>query len=153
VKKLITVVSLVLVAACRSTTTTTTTGAPVVNGNLTGAADPASAIRAFMSAVKDQDIQAMGGIWGTANGPARDQMDRAYREKAELIMVCYLKHDRYDIVGDAPNPGGVRAYAVNLALGTLTRSTTFQVVQGAGGRWYVQDVDLKPLQEFCARRG
>jgi hypothetical protein len=42
---------------------------------------------------------------------------------------------------------------VNLTLGPLTRSANFQVVKGPGGRWYVSDVDLKALQEFCARKG
>jgi hypothetical protein len=26
-------------------------------------------------------------------------------------------------------------------------------VRGPESRWYVQNVDVKPLQEFCARRG
>jgi hypothetical protein len=153
VKKLITALSLIFVAACRSTTTTTTTASPVMNGDQTGAPDPSTAIRGFMTAAKAQDLQAMGALWGGPKGPARDQMDRGELEKRELIMMCYLKHDRFDIVGDAPNPGGVRAFAVSLSLGTLTRATTFQVAQGPANRWYVQDVDLKPLQEFCARRG
>jgi hypothetical protein len=111
------------------------------------------AIRAFLTAAKQQDIQALGALWGDAHGPARDRMDRADTEKRELIMVCYLKHDRYDIVGDAPNPGGTRAVVVNLTLGPLTRAANFQVVQGPGGRWYVQNVDLKALEDFCARKG
>lgn len=151
-KKLITTLALIVTAGCHSTAPTTTS-APVLNGNQTGAADPVAAIRGFMDAVKQQDIQAMGAIWGTSGGAARDQMDRTYREKAEFIMICYLKHDSFDIIGGAPNPGGNRAYAVGLKLGPLTGSTTFQVVQGPANRWYVQDVDLKPLQEFCARRG
>lgn len=95
----------------------------------------------------------MGAIWGTPKGPARDQMDRQYLEKTELIMMCYLKHDRYEVAGDAPNPGGTRAAVVNLTLGDLTRSTTFDLVQGPANRWYVQNVDIQKLQEFCARRG
>ena len=94
----------------------------------------------------------MGAIWGTTNGAARDQMDRAYIEKTELIMVCYLKHDRYEIAGDAPNPGGTRSVVVNLTFRDLTRASNFSVVQGPGRRWYVENVDLKPLQEFCARK-
>lgn len=124
-----------------------------MSGSQTGAPDAVAAIRAFMAAAKSQDLQAMGALWGGPDGPARDQMDRGELEKREFIMMCYLKHDRYDIIGDAPNPGGARAFAVNLSLGDLTRSTSFQVVQGPGGRWYVKDVDLSKLQEFCSRRG
>ena len=111
------------------------------------------AIRGFLTAAKQQDIQSLGIFWGDKQGPARDRMERTEPEKRELIMVCYLKLDRYDIAGDAPNPGGTRAVVVNLTLGPLTRSSTFQVVRGPGSRWYVADVDLKALQDFCARKG
>ena len=151
-KKLIAILALVAEAACHSAPAPATSG-PILRGNETGAPDAASAIRAFMDAVKQQDIQAMGAIWGTAQGPARDFMKRTDLESREFIMICYLKHDRYDIVGDAPNPGGARAYAVSLTLGPLSGSTKFQVVPGPANRWYVQDVDLQPLQAFCARRG
>jgi hypothetical protein len=135
-----------------TTTSTAPASAPVVSGNQTGAADPILAIRGFLAAAKAQDIQALGALWGDAQGPARDRMERSEVEKRELVMACYLKHDRYAIIGDAPNPGGTRAVVVSLTLGELTRSANFDVVQGPGRRWYVQNVDLKALQEFCSRR-
>ena len=157
VKKLITAVVVLCAAACSSSSSVTKTAptpasGPVVSGNQTGAADPVLAIRGFLSAAKSQDIQARGALWGDAQGPARDRMERSEAEKRELIMACYLKHDRYDIVGDAPNPGGTRAIVVSLTLGEQSRSATFDVVQGPGRRWYVQNVDLKALQDFCSRR-
>jgi hypothetical protein len=153
VKKLI--IAAALLCGCHSSSPTTITPAPapVLSGSQTGAPDAIAAIRAFLAAAKQQDIQALGALWGDAQGPARDRMERTEAEKRELIMVCYLKHDRYDIAGDAPNPGGTRAVVVNLTLGPLTRSANFQVAQGPGKRWFVQDVDLKALQDFCARHG
>jgi hypothetical protein len=156
VKKVI--ITAALLCACHSAPVTTSAprpapaAAPVVSGSQTGAPDAMSAIRGFLTAAKQQDIQMMGALWGDTQGPARDRMERAEAEKRELIMACYLKHDRYAIVGDAPNPGGSRAVVVSLTLGELTRSANFQVAQGPGKRWYVQDVDLKALQDFCARR-
>ena len=150
------IITLVLLSACSSSpstpTRTTTAPAPAVSGSQTGGADAMAAIRGFLTAAKQQDIQSLGIFWGDAQGPARDRMERTEAEKRELIMVCYLKHDRYEIAGDAPNPGGTRAVVVNLTLGPLTRSANFQVVQGPGSRWYVSDVDLKALQDFCARK-
>jgi hypothetical protein len=152
VKKLIT--TFVLLAACHSPSATTTTVAPgVLHGNQTGAADAITAIRGFLAAAKQTDLQAMGALWGNAQGPARDQWPREELEKRELVMMCYLKHDRYDVLGDAPNPGGTRAVIVSMTLGDMTRSTNFEVVRGPESRWYIQNVDVKPLQEFCARRG
>jgi len=154
VKKLIT--TLVLLAACQSTSTstpaTTATTPVVLHGNQTGAVDAATAIRGFLAAAKQTDLQAMGALWGNAQGPARDQWPREELEKRELVMMCYLKHDKYDVLGDAPNPGGTRAVIVSMTLGDMTRSTNFEVVRGPESRWYVQNVDVKPLQEFCALR-
>jgi hypothetical protein len=149
VKKLIIV--LALAGACRSTTTSTGPS-PVVRGNQTGATDPTAAIRGFMAAVKQQDLQGMGALWGDVDGLARDRYDRTTLEQRELIMMCWLKHDSFDIVGDAPNPGGTRAYVVSLASGGKSQSTTFDVVQGPGSRWYVKSFDPSKLQENCARR-
>jgi hypothetical protein len=143
----------VLLAACHSTSVTTTNSPVVLRGSQTGATDAATAIRGFLSAAKQADLQALGAMWGNAQGPARDQWPREELEKRELIMMCYLKHDRYDILGDAPNPGGTRAVIVSLTLGDLTRSTNFDVVRASNSRWYVQNVDVKPLQDFCSRRG
>ena len=151
-KKLIT--SLVLLAACHSAPRATTSSAPtsVLTGSQTGAPDAMSAIRGFLTAAKQTDLQAMGALWGNAQGPARDQYPRDELEKREFIMMCYLKHDRFDVLGDAPNPGGARSVVVNLVLGELSRSTSFDVIRGPSNRWYVQNVDMKPLQDFCAKR-
>ncbi len=151
-KKLIVSVFLAGLAGCHSAPAP---GAPspVLRGSQTGASGPEAAINSFLTAAKNQDLQAMGAIWGGPDGPARDLMDRSTVEKRELIMMCYVKHDRYDIIGDAPNPGGVLAYAVSITYKDVTRGTTFQVVQGPGGRWYVKDVDILKLSDICARRG
>src|SRR5215831_1976943 len=142
--------SAMLLAACRTSSpvVATTTTRPTT-GNATGGADAQGAIRAFMSAAKQQDLQALGAVWGNANGPARDAISREELEKRELIMIRCLRHDRYDIAGDAPNPGGSRAMVVNLTYKDLSRSTNFVVVRGPANRWYVEKFDLDPLQGIC----
>ena len=147
-KKLI--MAVVLVAACRtSPPVVVSTAARPATGNATGGADALGAIRAFMAAAKQQDLQALGGVWGNANGPARDAISREELEKRELIMMRCLRHDRYDIAGEAPNPGGSRAMVVNLTYRDVSRSTNFVVVRGPANRWYVEKFDLDPLQGIC----
>jgi len=148
VKKLI--MAVVLVAACRtSPPVVVSTATRPATGNATGRADAQGAIRAFMAAAKQQDLQALGGVWGNANGPARDAISREELEKRELIMMRCLRHDRYDIAGEAPNPGGSRAMVVNLTYKDVSRSTNFVVVRGPANRWYVEKFDLDPLQGIC----
>jgi hypothetical protein len=152
VKKLIVSLSLAVVAGCHSAPKSTAP-TPVLSGSQTGAPNAQAAVDGFLAAVKTQDLQAMGALWGGPDGPARDLMPREELEKRELIMTCYLKHDHYDIVGDAPNPGGSRAFVVSVSYKDLTRSTTVQVVQGPAQRWYVETVDVLKLTDICARKG
>ncbi len=141
----------VLLAACHSSPPGTSSS-PVLSGNQTGAADAVSAVRGFMTAAKQQDLQAMGAIWGGPDGPARDALPRDELEKRELIMMMCLRHDRYDIVGEAPNPGGNRAIVVNLTFGTISQSSNFEVVRGPADRWFVKSFDLQALQQICSHR-
>jgi hypothetical protein len=147
VKKLI--MAAVLLAACRASPPVVVSSPPAANRNVTGGPDAQGAVRAFMAAAKQQDLQALGAVWGNANGPARDAIAREELEKRELIMIRCLRHDRYEIAGDAPNPGGSLAMVVNLTYKGISRSTNFVVVRGPSSRWYVEKFDLDPLQGIC----
>jgi len=151
-KKLI--ISLVLIAACQTSTKAVSGPAPMVRyGNQVGAADAVTAVRGFLAAAKEPDLQAMGVLFGDAQGPARDVLPREELEKREVIMARCLRHDRYDIVGDAPNPGGGRNFVVNLVYHDLARSSNFEVVMGPSNRWYVQKFDPGALNDICSKRG
>jgi hypothetical protein len=134
---------------------TTSTGAIATapRGSRAGADSPRAAVEDFLKAVRAQDLQAMSTVWGTQKGPARDQMDRNYLEKAELIMQCFFAHDRYRIVNDLPGAeSGKRTFRVELSNSGRTRETNFYVVQGRGSRWYVENADMDPVKEFCTNR-
>ena len=92
----------------------------------------------------------MSVIWGTPNGPARDQVDRAQLEQRELIMQCYLSHDSFDIRTDTRTSADTHNLGVSLTKGNLTRETSFTTVRGPSDRWYVQEVPLEPVRDLCA---
>lgn len=149
------IIAVVVLAACQRQVVVgspSPTSAPT-SGGQTGASTATSAVQAFMKAVESQDLQAMSAIWGTREGSVLEtrSIPREEMERRELIMLCYLKHDRYRVLGDAPAPDGKRVVATELTRGDLTRSTNFYVVSGPGGRWLVENVDLDPLKEFLGR--
>ena len=116
-----------------------------------GAADSRAAVESFLRAAKAQDLDAMSVIWGTERGPVRDQsdvMNRQQREQRQLVMMCYLNHDRYQIVSETQGETS-RTLAVRLTRGSLSRTTNFVTVRGRDGRWYVQEAALQPLTDFC----
>src|SRR5947207_13019239 len=92
VRKLL-LVALLFAGACRSRTTevpvTAPSPAPSSGTNAAGAASPRLALEAFLGAIRAQDLQAMSGVWGDKNGPARDAkvFSRAEMEQRELYLI------------------------------------------------------------------
>jgi hypothetical protein len=121
-------------------------------GPLPGAPTPRAAVEQFMGAVRAQDLQAMSIVWGTTKGAARDQIDRTELERRELLMMCYLTHDRYQVQGEQTTVADRHTLAVSVTRGRLTRTTNFTTVTGPSNRWYVEDVDLTHMQDFCSQR-
>jgi hypothetical protein len=149
-------IALVLVAACHNAAATPSpsvrpAGAPV--GSVSGGATSArAAVATFLAAARNEDLQAMAMVWGTATGPARNTIPREELEKRELIMMCFLRHDRYQLVADAGSTADQRRIEVEMEQGMVIRTTAFIVVPASDGRWYVQSFDMEAVRDFCAKK-
>jgi hypothetical protein len=140
------VAGVLLLAACSSATQRNT-------GQITGGSAPQLATEQFLRAANAGDLQAMSVEWGTKDGPARETMDRTQLEKRLTILACYFKHDSARIVGEAPGNAGRRDIRVELRKGNLVRQTTFYTIKGPGDRWYVENMDLAAVRDFCGNSG
>jgi hypothetical protein len=153
VKQILAVVLAGVLAGCASQPQQVETGlpgsTPSASTTEAGAADPRAAVDRFLDTIKRQDIQATSMVWGTDKGPARDQMTRDYQEKAIIIMQCYLAHDDYRIVNDAPGQSGKRVFQVTLVNSQRERTTPFTAVEGPRRRWFVESAELDPVKDFC----
>lgn len=94
----------------------------------------------------------MSAVWGSDLGATRDdsRLSREELERREILIMCYLRHDSYHILSEAPSTDGKRVVAVELKRGHLTRTTNFMEALGPSNRWYVENVDLEPLRDFRA---
>lgn len=140
------VAGLFLLAACSSATQKNP-------GQITGGVAPQVATQQFLRAANAGDLQAMSAEWGTKDGPSRETMDRTQLDKRLAILACYFKHDSARIVGEAPGVSGHRDVRVELRKGNLTRQTTFYTVKGPGNRWYVDNMDIAAVRDFCGNAG
>lgn len=143
-----TVAGLLLLAAC-------STGRQTIanDGSVTGALTPQLAVDQFLAAVNAKDIQAMGTVFGTNKGPARQTVDRTELEKRLIILSCYFAHDSARTLGEDRGVQGHREVRVELKKGNMTRQTTFYTIQGPGGRWYVDNMDIAAVRDFCGNPG
>jgi hypothetical protein len=118
---------------------------------LTGAATPRAAVTEFLDAVKAQDIQAMSVIFGTSHGPSRDNIERSELEKRLVILQCYFTHDTFRIVDESAGEGGHRIVSTELTRGSNTRTPKFYAIQGPGNRWYVDNMEIAAVRDFCRK--
>lgn len=136
------IAAVVLLSACSSTQQ-----AP--SGQVSGAVSPRLAVEQFLKAAKATDIQAMSAVFGTKAGPARETMDRTELEKRQVILACFFTHDSYRILGEAAGIGGHREIRVELKKGNVTRQPMFYTIQGPAQRWYVDNMDIASVRDFC----
>ncbi|MDQ6612318.1 MAG: hypothetical protein M3Y64_07790, partial [Gemmatimonadota bacterium] len=151
-RKILIAVAVLLVAACSSNPRPgTTVSHQSGTGATSGAPTAKAAVEAFMAAVKGQDLQRMSMLWGTEKGLARDQMSRDDLEKRLVVMQCTMTHDSWMFTG---KPTLLRSsyeqdFEIELHQKNFKAQTTVTTVKGAGERWYVKNVDLVPLNQFC----
>ncbi|HEX9565383.1 MAG TPA: hypothetical protein VF981_15485 [Gemmatimonadaceae bacterium] len=134
----------ILVSACSR--------GPSPGSSLTGAATARDAATQFLSAVKAQDLQAMGVVWGTERGPARDVLDRVELDKRLVLLQQCYDHDRFQILEESVGSDGGSVVRILLTRGDVTKVPAFKMVRGPSNRWFVLDTDFPTVQgEFCAR--
>lgn len=161
-KKLL-LVMLALSACSRATTTTTTgpagtststststpTPTPTSGPPLVGGSTPAMAVEQFLAAVRATDLQAMSVVFGTSNGPSRDNMEREQLDKRLIILQCYFNHDKSRMLSETPGEGGHRVFTVELTRGRFVKSPRFYVIKGPNDRWFVDNMEIAAVREFC----
>lgn len=93
----------------------------------------------------------MSAMWGNEKGPTADRIPREELEKRLIVMQCMMTHDSWTFAEDSPRlvTGGRQVYLVELKKQELSAKTQFTTVVGQGGRWFVEDIDMAPLKEFC----
>ena len=93
----------------------------------------------------------MSVLFGTKSGPSRDQMSREELEKRLVILQCYFDHDKFRILGESPGESGHRVVEVELTKSGVTRSPSFYAIPGPGSRWYVDNMEIAAVRDFCRK--
>jgi hypothetical protein len=116
-----------------------------------GATSARGAVEAFLTAVRAQDLRGMSAVWGNDKEPTAAHIKREELEKRLIVLQCMLSHDKFRYLEDNARlaTGGRQSYIVELTQKQLTGQTTFTTVVGQGGRWFVEDIKLDGLKEFC----
>ena len=111
------------------------------------AAAPASAVEQFMGFARQERYTEMGYLFGSVRGPlAESQAPQRVARRMQAIARV-IRHDSFSLSGMVPTPGrsNARTVMVELRQGRRTIQVPFVVVQGPGGSWLVEAVDLEAV--------
>ena len=158
---ILSILTLGVMACTKTLVSTTVTPAPqagtegaavaMLGTGTAGASSGRDAITAFLTAAKAQNLRGMSAVWGTNQGPAVTHLKADEVEKRLIIMQCMVTHDQWAFAEERARlvMGGRQEYLVRLRLRETTVQTTFTAIEGPGGRWYVETIDLAPLRDLC----
>lgn len=121
-------------------------------GPQTGASSARGAVDGILGALRAGDIQAVSTVWGTARGPARDdsRLTRTELEQRIVLMSRCFNHDSYAVAGTVAGENGGQGFQVDLRRGGQTRRTRLNAVRAAkGNRWYIDNLDIDSVKDFC----
>ena len=143
-RRLVTLVVLVLLVGCRSTSSGR------VPGTAEGSTSGEAAVLQFLEGSRAQDLQAISSVWGDEEMPTRDRVQMQEWERRLLIMMCHLRHDESSIGPAQMAEGGRTVFPVTLRQGEKEAISMFTVARNRrSGRWFVADFDLRPLRDHC----
>ena len=148
---------LVLVSACRTVPGGNPSSAGVASSGTSsgaaGASSPRGALDLFLSAAKTQDLQALSSVWGDENGAARDRNPRREFEQSQLVLLCLVHNDQAKVGDLRQAENGRFVTSVDMVQGKSKATVSYTVAKTPAGRWFVQSVDTKTLQNsgFCTR--
>ena len=120
-------------------------------GPQTGASSARGAVDGILGALRAGDIQAVSTLWGTGRGPVRDddRFKRAELEQRIVLMTRCFNHDAFQVVGQVAGENGGHGFEVDLRRGSTTRRTRINAVKAKGDRWYVDNLDVDSVKDFC----
>lgn len=101
------------------------------------------AVDAFMEAVADSNLTAMGNLWGTSAGPAAKTNQPSDWQRRIAVMQAYLRNESHRVVSDNPDGGEARrAVQVEIRRQLCTWVVPFSAIRLGDGSWIVNQVDL-----------
>ena len=111
------------------------------------------AVTQFLAAVKANDLQRMGALWGSDRGPAGSWMKAEELKMRITVIQRYLMHDRSRIVEgplSVPARDNARTFRVELQRQTCNVVVPLDIVRTKKGGWLVADVHLESLTNPAA---
>lgn len=108
---------------------------------------PQQTLTQFMSAVKANDLDRMGALWGSERGPASGYLHADYVHRSLTVFQVYLNHTGYRIVeGPLSVPGNAKLQEFRIELQRASGCRVvlpIDLIRANSGGWLINDIHLE----------
>ena len=113
---------------------------------------PSLVVERFLQAANMRDLETMGRLFGTEDGPFIDRRGRVETELRMDVLVEILRHDRYQIVSErrvagAEAPSNRIGVDFLMPNGITVRDVGFTVVFTSSNRWLIREIEVDRITE------
>jgi hypothetical protein len=109
---------------------------------------PAMVLERFLRAANSNDLDAMGDLFGTKDGPWAPTVSRKDADDRLFTLASVLRHTDYQILGEQIVPGRrdeATQLVVRLTMGENRYDVPFTLVQSSRHGWLVENVPVELL--------
>lgn len=106
-----------------------------------GALSAESAVSQFLDAARRNDYKLMARLFGTRQGPARDQIGQVQVEQRMFVLASLLRHESYSLRPMAVAEAEGKQRIIADMVGTRNGSVSVPVIAAESrGRWFVEQI-------------
>jgi hypothetical protein len=109
---------------------------------------PVMSIERFLRAANTNDLETMGRLFGTVDGPLLRRDPRAEVEQRMFALASILRHQDYAVVGEEVVPGRIgSAIRIRMQMRFPDRAVIvpFTMVRSQRDGWLVEQIDVNAI--------
>lgn len=113
---------------------------------------PAMVVERFLRAANSNDLDTMGRLFGTREGPWAPSVSKKEADDRLFVIASVLRHTDYQILGEQIVPGRrdeATQLTVRLVVGQNRYDVPFTLVQSKKDGWLIENI---PLEQLTNRR-
>ena len=115
---------------------------------------PSLVVERFLQAANTRDLETMGRLFGTKDGPFADQRGRRETELRMDVLVEILRHDNYEIMSERRVAGAeipANRIGVDFLMpnGVTVRDVGFTVVFASSNRWLIFEIEVQRITDVA----
>lgn len=113
-----------------------------------GGIGPSLVVEQFLRAANQKDLEGMGRLFGTKDGPVQGRWPRNEVELRMSAIAAELRHEDFEVVSDQMVPGRddqATRLVIKLTADTRNYNVPFTLVRYNGRSWLIEQIGIEAI--------